>query len=72
MLASMVFNTLCLAKFVHTAIVYRKTKALAIPVWYTNKITIIDFDIYTQLFLVKLKRVVDGLFQYGILIKLPS
>ena len=31
-----------------------------IPVWYTNKITIIDFTIYTQLFLVKLKSVVDG------------
>ena len=32
----------------------------SIPVWYTNKITIIDFTIYTQLFLVKLKSVVDG------------
>ena len=31
-----------------------------IPVRYTNKITIIDFTIYTQLFLVKLKIVVDG------------
>ena len=33
---------------------------LHIPVWYTNKVTIIDFTIYTQLFLVKLKSVVDG------------
>ena len=31
-----------------------------IPVWYTNKITIIDFTIFTQLSLVKLKSVVDG------------
>ena len=30
-----------------------------IPVWYTNEITIIDFTIYTRLFLVKLKSVVD-------------
>jgi hypothetical protein len=45
---------------------------LGIPVWYTNKITIIDFTIYTQLLLVKIKSVVDGPFQYGILIKLPS
>ena len=55
---------------------------LNIPVWYIDKITIIDFTIYTQLFLVKLKSVVggpilhsksvvDGPFQYGILIKLP-
>ena len=34
--------------------------ALIIPVWYTNKITIIYFTIYTQLFLVKLKSIVDG------------
>ena len=33
---------------------------MLIPVWYTNKVTIIDFTIYTQLFLVKLKRLVDG------------
>ena len=33
---------------------------MTIPVWYTNTITIIDFTIYTQLFLVKLKSVVDG------------
>ena len=31
-----------------------------IPAWYINKFTIIDFTIYTRLFLVKLKRVVDG------------
>ena len=31
-----------------------------IPAWYINKFTIIDFTIYTQLFLVKLKSVVDG------------
>ena len=31
-----------------------------IPVWYINKFTIIDFTIYTRLFLVKLKSVVDG------------
>ena len=33
---------------------------LLIPAWYINKFTIIDFTIYTQLFLVKLKSVVDG------------
>ena len=33
---------------------------LCIPAWYINKFTIIDFTIYTQLFLVKLKTVVDG------------
>jgi len=33
---------------------------LGIPAWYINKFTIIDFTIYTRLFLVKLKRVVDG------------
>ena len=33
---------------------------LVIPAWYINKFTIIDFTIYTQLFLVKLKSVVDG------------
>ena len=37
-----------------------KLSWLSIPVWYTNKIPIIDFTIYTQLFLVKLKSVVDG------------
>ena len=31
-----------------------------IPAWYINKFTILDFTIYTQLFLVKLKSVVDG------------
>jgi hypothetical protein len=31
------------------------------PAWYINKFTIIDFTIYTLLFLVKLKSVVDGL-----------
>ena len=31
-----------------------------IPVWCTKKIIIIDFTIYTQLFLVKFKSVVDG------------
>ena len=31
-----------------------------IPAWYINKFTIIDFTIYTRLFLVKLKSVVDG------------
>ena len=49
-----------------------QNRILIIPVWYNNKITIIDFTIYTQLFLVKLKRVVDGPFQYGILIILSS
>ena len=34
--------------------------SLVIPAWYINKFTIIDFTIYTQLFLVKLKSVVDG------------
>ena len=54
-----------------------------IPVWYTNKITIIDFSIYTRFLFVKLKivadgpilhskSVVDGPFQYGIIINLPS
>ena len=33
---------------------------LLIPSWYINKFTIIDFTIYTRLFLVKLKSVVDG------------
>ena len=33
---------------------------IIIPVWYTNKFTIIDFTIYTRLFLVKLKNIVDG------------
>ena len=33
---------------------------MVIPAWYINKFTIIDFTIYTQLFLVKLKSVVDG------------
>ena len=31
-----------------------------IPAWYINKFTIIDFTIYTPLFPVKLKSVVDG------------
>ena len=31
-----------------------------IPAWYINIYTIIDFTIYTRLFLVKLKSVVDG------------
>ena len=31
-----------------------------IPAWYTDKVTIIDFTIYTRFFLVKLKSVVDG------------
>ena len=31
-----------------------------IPVWYTNKITIIDFTIYTRFLFVKLKIVADG------------
>jgi hypothetical protein len=48
------------------------TGPVFIPVWYTDKITIMDFTIYTWLFLVKLKSVVDGPFQYGILIKLAS
>ena len=34
--------------------------AFIIPAWYINKFTIIDFTIYTQLFLVKLKSIVDG------------
>ena len=33
---------------------------LFIPEWYTNKITIIDFTIYTQFLFLKLKIVVDG------------
>ena len=36
------------------------TIRLGIPVWYTNKITIIYFTIDTWLFHVKLKIVVDG------------
>ena len=42
------------------AIWFHTLHLLFIPVWYTNKITIIDFTIYTQLFLVKLKSIVDG------------
>ena len=34
--------------------------SLIIPAWYINKFTIINFTIYTRLFLVKLKRVVEG------------
>ena len=33
---------------------------MCIPAWYINKFTIIDCTIYTQLFLVKLKSIVDG------------
>ena len=49
-----------------------QNRILIIPVWYNNKITIIDFTIYTQLFLVKLKSIVDGPFQHGTLINIPS
>ena len=42
---------------------------LNIPVWHTNRITIIDFTIYTLLFLAKLKSVVDGPIQYGYIIE---
>ena len=34
-------------------------RAGCIPVWYTNNFTTIDFTIYTRLFLVKLKSIVD-------------
>ena len=38
----------------------RYVSCFRIPAWYINKFTIIDFTIYTQLFLVKLKSVIDG------------
>ena len=42
-----------------TLVLERHFWILIIPAWYINKFPIIDFTIYTQLFLVKLKSVVD-------------
>ena len=53
-----IMTKLCPSKF---TLIYSEedfTGQKIIPVWYTNKITIIDFTIYTWFFLVKLKIVV--------------